>query len=131
MKNIAFLAFGLFLLGAFIACKNTDSGIAPTVTLTSPTDGQVFLKGQTITIAGTATDDEDLHEAEIKITDKANGNNLFEEEPTVHDESTHNFSYNFTVPDITEQHEYQITVIFWDHDDNSTTKTVSVIAKPN
>lgn len=61
---------------------NTSDVVAPTIDITSPTDGQQFTVGDNIDIIGTVSDDQEVEEVEVVIEREA-------DETEVHDEDIH------------------------------------------
>lgn len=67
----------LVLFFSLTRCSKSGSSekdnTAPTIALTSPTAGQIFNSGQTISISGNITDNAKLVEVHIHITNKTTG----------------------------------------------------------
>ncbi len=67
-----------FLLSVIIVACNKNSGTsadrqAPVIAISSPAAGQVFAGGQSITIAGTISDDNYIAEVHIHVTNSVTG----------------------------------------------------------
>ena len=127
MKNTLF-CFILLGLITLIGCHkshdvDTTDTVAPVLTLTTPTDNVVITNGQNVTITGKATDDKNMHEMSIKITNDANSAVLYQEAPIVHDKTS--FDINSTwKTSITAATNATLTVSVSDHNSHTTTKTV-------
>ena len=69
--------FSILLLiatcAAFAACKKSSAGDSekPTINVTSPQANQQFNPGQVIQIMATITDNSELHDVSLEITNKA------------------------------------------------------------
>ena len=69
MKTKKFLI--AFALIGFIACsKNGGDNEKPVINLTTPTANQQFTAGQTINITGTVSDNDEIHEVHVIVTNK-------------------------------------------------------------
>ncbi|MBK8628024.1 MAG: hypothetical protein IPN86_21430 [Saprospiraceae bacterium] len=69
MNTLKILSLVFVSVLALASCSKDDT--APVITITSPTEGAVLLKGSTYPVIGTVTDDEELAEIEaggVKIT---------------------------------------------------------------
>ncbi len=69
MNALKVLSLFLVLSLGMVSCSKDDT--APVITITSPAEGSILLKGSTYPIVGTVTDDEELVEIDaggIKIT---------------------------------------------------------------
>lgn len=133
-KHIASLlltAFALFSLLVFNACKKDDHdhGNEATIEITSPTEGQQFHSGETMTIKATLTGKETLHGWKIEIRKKSDGTVLFSD-----DEHTHGKTLTVErtwVNNVTEHTDLVVEVFAQlDHDGKSTSKSVNTQAHP-
>jgi hypothetical protein len=108
-----------FALIVFISsCNKKDEGTgAPVISLQSPADNSMMTTGDTLTITGTITDDEALHEVSVLII-KSTGDTAFQEYPYVHALKTYNLSYRYKP---TTAGDYTVKVTAEDHDEKNTT----------
>ena len=118
MKKILFIAFALSL--GMMSCKKDN--LAPVLTITAPTESQSVKTGTDLKITGKLTDDS-LHELTVKITQTADGKELFSTSPTVHDFTTYDINETWK-PTVTVDTDMTLTVTAIDHKDNTVTKTV-------
>ena len=100
-------------------CKKKENQ-APIISITSPSNGQVFNLGATVNINGIATDDNALHEAAIVLTNHM-GDTVLADFPTVHSAKSYTVAYNVTVVDSGQHH---LQVIFTDHDNAQTEESI-------
>jgi len=115
MKRFSVL-FLLFALG----CSKKDE-IAPLISVTSPTDNQIFAAGQTVNIKATVTDNEGIHMIHVIAIDNSGGHWVHSEEHV--DGKTFEINKSFvTNPGKT----YTITIDAIDHDENTTTKEIII-----
>ena len=64
----------LLAIAVFAACKKSSGDSEkPTINVTSPQANQQFNAGQVISIKATITDNSELHEVSLEITNKATG----------------------------------------------------------
>lgn len=114
----------------FAACKDDDNSedtTDPVVTIESPAANAVIQGAVDIHIHVT---DESLHEMEVKVTKDSDGSVVFEETPTVHDETDYHYEKSFTPSGLSGDTPMTLTVTVEDHSDHVVTKTVKFIAKP-
>jgi hypothetical protein len=138
MKNFqlrsVFALFLLVVITAFSACKDEDDDtvqpITPTVTITSPTEGQEVKANQTVTITGTIVAPETLHGYIIYIRKKADNSEIFKKE--IHDHKTEiTISEPWTVDAVTGHTELELEIVgTLDHAGNTVSKKVSFHAMP-
>ena len=102
------------------ACGKESDTDNPVVTITSPTEGQMFSNGDSALVAFTITD-ADTHGFDLSITNTTNSAVLFEEDEHSHDNIT--FSKKYKLPDVATQ--MKITITGEDHNGNTTTKSVN------
>lgn len=107
----------------FCSCKK-DAGdtASPAIAVTSPSNHQSFAAGQTVTVAATITDKDEVHEVHLYVTNKAtNAEILHFEEHT--DKPTYNLSKTFTVQaGVT----YKIKIEASDHAENNSQVEIEV-----
>jgi len=134
MKKNAVLLLSSILLFSLVmmnACKKDDHdhGNEATITISSPTEGQQFHNGETVTIKATLTGTESLHGWKIEIRKKSDGTVLFSEDE--HDHAT-TFTLEKTWTNNLTEHTDLILEVFaqLDHDGLATSKTVNFHAHP-
>lgn len=132
MKSVLFAAGALLLLSVFTttACKDShDEGDteAPAVTVLNPTEGAAYTAALDIDVDVT---DESLHEMSVKVTKDSDASVVFEDDPTVHDETHYIFTHSLTFSGLAGDTPMTLTVVVEDHNANKTTKTVHFTAKP-
>jgi uncharacterized lipoprotein YajG len=115
-----FLPFVFILLLA--GCKKDDQ--APQITITSPTDNQVFTNGQVISLAGSVSDDDQIHMVHIYVTNHNSGASVLHVAEHL-DAKNYTISQTFTAQSGTS---YDIEVEAEDHSGNSADKKLSVSA---
>ncbi|WP_121356758.1 Ig-like domain-containing protein [Flavisolibacter nicotianae] len=59
--------------GSTIGTENTKDTTAPAITITSPTNNQIFSSGQTIQVTASATDNNKVSELHIHVLNKETG----------------------------------------------------------
>ena len=92
MKQI-FLA--LVLVG-FIACsKSGGDNEKPVVTLITPTNNQQFTAGQVVNITGTVSDNDEIHEVHVIVTNITNNVEVLHFHDHI-DAKTYNVNQQFT-----------------------------------
>jgi hypothetical protein len=116
-KKLIFIA--LFAI-AFIACKKETDTDNPVISISSPTEGQMFSNGDSALVAFTITD-SDMHGFEFVITNTSTNDTLFEAEEHAHMNVT--FSNKYKLPDVATP--MKITIIGEDHNGNTSSKSVS------
>jgi hypothetical protein len=115
MKNKILSLLAATLVIGFTSCKTTDDE-NPVITLSTPVSEQDFEIGDTIFIHGDITDNESLHEIEIKLTKQETGEIPFDFQKHLDAESYH--IDTFYIPTDTIHIHYHLKVEAWDHDDN-------------
>ena len=98
---------------------------APVLTLSSPTNGQPFVNGDTIHIMGKVTDETALHEYVWSIKD-AGGTSVHEATVSVHDQIEHDIHEMHVVSGVTTASTWTVTVHVEDHGENSDEESVTV-----
>lgn len=116
----------LILFALIMACSKRSSEDkdreAPTLSVTTPTDNQVYSAGQTINITGSASDNKYIEQIHIVITNLVTGTEYLH----VHihpNGSAFNFAQAYTAQ---AGISYKIQVIVDDASSNSTAKSVNV-----
>jgi hypothetical protein len=117
MGRFIFLAI-FFLVG----CSKPDE-VAPTVSIISPTENQVFPVGETVVVKATASDNEGLHMIHVIVTDNTGGHWVHSEDHV----DGKNFDINKTFT-TTAGKIYTIHIDATDHNENTTTKEMTVSA---
>ena len=124
-------AIALFSLVALNACKKDDHdhGNEATIEITSPTEGQQFHNGETVTIKATLTGKETLHGWKIEIRKKSDGTVLFSDDD--HDHAT-TLTVEKTWVNTMTDHTALIVEVFAqvDHDGAMSSKPVNSHAHP-
>lgn len=103
--------------------------IAPVIEITTPTDGQVFTNGNSISVTGKVMDDGGLYRGSIRITNDANGALVKEQLYEIHGFQSFNFNISHTTS-VTTPSDYTVTVRFEDHGTNVTGASVKVKVNP-
>ena len=122
MKKI-FLPYFLCLLVACSKGSSKDKDYeAPVLTLSTPSENQVYTSGQNIMIAGTATDNKFINQIHIVISNLATGTEFLHIH--IHPNSnSYSFNQSYTAQ---AGIAYKIEVIVEDASTNSTAKSVEV-----
>jgi hypothetical protein len=101
-----------------LSCKRENVEAAdtemPVITMTSPTNNQVFSAGQTVNIAGTVSDNNKIEELHLEITNTTTGVFLTHEHYAP-DAATYNLSRTFITQAATS---YKIKIEAHDASDN-------------
>jgi hypothetical protein len=105
-----------------VACSKPDE-TAPTISITSPEQKQVFATGQTITIKATIIDNNSIHIVHTIATDNSGGHWVHSEEHT----DAKKFEINKTFIAISGK-TYTIHIDAEDHNENITQKEITVSA---
>ena len=105
---------------SFAACKKISDKTAPIITITSPTDGQMFGKGDSMSVVYTITD-EDVHEYSFDWINTTTGDTLTTEGGHTHG----NVSVNkkFKLP--SDAFNLKILINAEDHTGNVNSKSVN------
>jgi len=114
MQNIKFLSLLLSISFITVSCNKDND--PPVITITSPAEGAILLRGQTYPLTGNVTDDTELAEidaAGVKIT-------------TFDSKTSHVFT-NFTlpIPSNAAVGNGTVTITATDKEGNKGTKTVT------
>ena len=108
------------ILFVITACSKKDE-VAPTISITSPLENQVFTAGQTITIRATVTDNESLHMVHVIAVDNTGGHWVHSEDHI--DGKSFDVVKTFVA---NAGKNYTISIDATDHDDNIATKEISI-----
>ncbi len=132
MKKYLLAAFAALFIAAlsFTACKDKqedEDTQAPVLTIESPTEGGVYTGSVNLHMQVT---DESLHEMSVKVTRDSDNSVVFEEDPTVHDETDFHFEHTHTFTGLSGDTPMTLTVVVEDHSAHSTTQTIHFTAKP-
>lgn len=86
MKRIGFLILAITTLAA---CKQKNNNIVDpaqvSIDITSPAPGQIFSKGDTVSINATITYPTELHGYEVKVIDTTTGFIVYDDAQHLHD----------------------------------------------
>lgn len=131
MKKQIFFSLLLLFAGMFTfnACKENNEAPdteAPVVEIESPAANASIQGAVDVHLHAT---DASLHEMEIKVIKDADGSTVYEDTPTVHDETDYHYEESFTPSGLAADTPMTLTVTVSDHSDNVTTKTVKFTAK--
>ena len=120
MKKI-FRVLGIAAL--FLGCtKSAVDNQNPVITLSSPTNNQVFTAGQIVTVTALITDNDDVNQVHLYVNNKANNAEILHFEDHT-DTKAYNLSKNFTAQTgIT----YKIEVDADDHSGNQAKVAIEV-----
>lgn len=123
--NIVLLT--LLLISCFYSCKHEhDEDVQhPVITLTSPSDQQLFHPGDTLFIKGNVTDNHDLHELIILLTRNEDGDTLLNFMPIIHGLKEYTID-TFHIVNETGHVHYTLSVTAYDHDNNSSNRTLGL-----
>lgn len=100
----------------------------PVITMTSPTDMQVYALGDTVWLKGLVTD-KSLHELSITLKNDKDGSVLYSQTPTVHDFTSYTINA-FWKSVVTEKTNATLTISATDHHPNTATKTIAITLNP-
>jgi hypothetical protein len=112
-----------FLLIFIYSCGKSDE-IAPVITLISPQENQVYSAGQTSTIRATITDNEGIHMIHLIVLDNSNNGHMIHFEDHFDGKS---YDLNKSFPPQPGR-TYTIEIEATDHNENTTTKQLTVSA---
>ena len=124
MKTILSFLLIILLLGCSKDLATKKDTVLPVIAITSPTNGQNFITGQTIQITGTITDDNFIAEVHIHVTNTNTGALLMDVHLYPNSNST-TFNQPITA---TAGINYKIQVIAKDRAVNESRSSVEVTA---
>lgn len=130
MRKIITVAALVSLLGA---CQKKDDTVADpqqvSIVITTPTNGQVFHKGDTVHIKGAVNYITELHGYEVRITDTANGTIVYNTAQHVHSDK---FTISeYWVDDLADAAALKLEVIsIIDHDGTTARQSVLFTINP-
>jgi hypothetical protein len=100
----------------------------PVVTVSSPTDDQVYTSGSTVNVMGTVSDNS-LYQGSISIRNEANGLVVKDQYYEIHYIPSYNFSMSCPIT-VTTPTDFTVSVKFEDHGRNITARTVNIKVNP-
>lgn len=115
--------FTILLLSFLLGCKKSDE-TAPSITVLSPNQGQVFTGGQTVAIKASVSDNNELHMVHVTVLDNTTNGHLVHTEQHP-DAKSFDVNESF-VPQAGRS--YTIEIEASDHDENTTKKELTVSA---
>ncbi|MCU7549565.1 Ig-like domain-containing protein [Chitinophagaceae bacterium LB-8] len=83
------------LILCIVSCSKNKDEEAPVITISSPTNNQSFAAGQTVNVSATVTDNVELHEVHLFVTNNATGHEVVHFEQHA-DAKTLNIDKSFT-----------------------------------
>ena len=103
--------------------------IFPVITITRPTDNQVYVSGDSIIVEGNATDNKSMYKGKVFLTNDVTGYKVAEQYYETHFLQTLNFrvAYKATV---TTPTDFTVSTEFEDHGLNISTKTLKIKVNP-
>lgn len=131
MKSYNLLILLTVLAFAFASCeKEEDHDHSEwTISILSPTGGQVFENGDTIPILGAIEHNHTIHEYAIELTNVSTGEKVFSFSDHVHTANSVDFD-TFWVNNVTDHSDMKLTVSAVDHDDNKGEESVEFHCHP-
>ena len=100
----------------------------PVVTISTPTDDQVFASGDVVNVTGTVSDNS-LFQGSIAIRNDATGLVVKDQYYEIHYIPSYNFSMSCPIS-VTASTDFTVSVKFEDHGHNVTAKTVKIKVNP-
>jgi len=100
----------------------------PVVSITAPTDDQVFTSGSVVNVTGTVSDNS-LFQGTITIRNDVSGAVVKEQYYEIHYIPSYNFSMSAPIT-VTAPSDFTVSVKFEDHGHNQTAKTVRIKVNP-
>lgn len=141
MKKIRFksilLTLGAVAMFTFSSCEKEEDDHShdttgdrdkPVLSITSPSDMQIFYSGDTVRIKGTVSD-ASLHEMLIKILRDSDNSELFRETPTVHDMTSYSIN-TFWKSQVSDHTNARLIIVAEDHSSNVSSDTVRIHIMP-
>ena len=109
--------------------EDPQDTIPPVITISSPSSGQEFANGSTVSITGNISDNKGLYRGTIRLTEDAGGTVLREQSYEIHGLLSYNFSLGHTV-NVSAVTDCTVTVSFEDHGYNRVTRSVRCKLRP-
>lgn len=119
-KTKLFCGAALLLAVTFQSCKKEENS-PPVITISTPASGALIGLADSIRISGTASDDKELHEMSITLTEMAPDTIVFSQYPYVHEKESFNFSAAYKPK---AAGSYLLEVTAEDHDGGQSSKEV-------
>lgn len=127
--NKPFLYFLLLVSLVFNGCKGNDNDTTtPVISLSEPTDNQVYTSGNVLRITGNLADNH-LHEMKISITNNAGGAELFSRSVSVHGQTSYTINETYT-PSVTTVVNATLKVEAKDLAENYAVKNIPIKINP-
>jgi hypothetical protein len=129
MKNSKIIFTTIITLSIYVvSCSKKDTE-KPSITINKPISTDTFSVYNDIKLDIDMSDNTDLHESTVVVTDSM-GNNIFTDNPYVHEQNNFKFQKNFKIASIDYLKKYTLTVTASDHSDNIQSQSVSFWVKP-
>jgi hypothetical protein len=129
MKNSKIIFTTIITLSIYVvSCSKKDTE-KPSITINKPISTDTFSVYNDIKLDIDMSDNTDLHESTLVVTDSM-GNNIFTDNPYVHEQNNFKFQKNFKIASIDYLKKYTLTVTASDHSDNIQSQSVSFWVKP-
>ncbi len=129
MKNSKIIFTTIITLSIYVvSCSKKDTE-KPSITINKPISTDTFSVYNDIKLDIDMSDNTDLHESTVVVTDSM-GNNIFTDNPYVHEQNNFKFQKNFKIASIDYLKKYTLTVTVSDHSDNIQSQSVSFWVKP-
>lgn len=130
-KNIILLL--LSFTAIMSSCKKTTDNAAPVITITSPSDGHMFMPvPDSILVTATITD-ADMHSYTILAINSTTGDTLFSQPETHLEEQSitinKKFKASYTTTPIAST-AFELEISAEDHNENESSKTVNFSVMP-
>lgn len=133
MKHKGIILITTILIAGFTACQKADTTPAQpdklNVAISSPTNGEMFKKGDIVNIKADVSYITQLHGYVLEIWDKSSGKLLYETEEHVHsDKIAIDEQWTDTIDNNTDLMLKLTTIIV--HDENEVTDSVAFKSQP-
>ena len=106
-----------------------QDSIAPVVTISTPADNQVFASGSSVSMTGRITDETGLYQGSVKLVNDATGEEVKNQQYAIHGFRSYDYTVTHT-PSVGVPTDFTVTVNFFDHGLNSTTRSVKIKINP-
>lgn len=103
--------------------------IFPVITITRPSDNQVFVSGDSIIVEGNATDNKSMYKGKVILTNDVSGYKAAEQYFETHYLQTLNFRIAYKA-NVTIPTDFTILTEFEDHGLNTSSKTLKIKVNP-